>query len=78
MRAMTLLPALMATLMLAAPPSYAIPIQLSATLSGANEVPAVASPGTGQALVILDAALNTLLINVTFSGLLARPQRSFA
>jgi hypothetical protein len=71
MRAMTLLPALMAALILAAPPTYAIPVTLSATLSGANEVPAVASPGTGQALVILDAAANTLFLNVTFSGLLA-------
>jgi hypothetical protein len=71
MNAMVLLLALMAALMLAAPPTYAIPVPLSTTLSGANEVPVVASPGTGQALVTLDVAANTLLINVTFSGLLA-------
>ena len=69
MRALTLLVALMAALMLAVPPSYAIPVPLSATLSGPNEVPAVASPGTGQAFVILDAAAHTLLVNATFSGL---------
>src|SRR6266478_4616887 len=69
MRALTLLVALMAALMLAAPPSYAIPVPLSATLSGPNEVPAVASPGTGQAFVKIDAAAHTLLVNATFSGL---------
>jgi len=71
MRSVTLLLALMAALMLAAPPAYAIPIHLFTALSGANEVPVVPSPGTGQALVTLDAAANTLLLNVTFSGLLA-------
>src|SRR5882672_8271494 len=71
MRALTLLLALMAALMLAAPPTDAIPVPLSTTLSGANEVPVVASPGTGQALLTLDAAANTLLLNVTFSGLSA-------
>lgn len=71
MRSVTLLLVLMAVLMLAAPPSYAIPIQLFTTLSGANEVPPVASPGTGQASVILDTAAHTLQVNATFSGLLA-------
>jgi hypothetical protein len=71
MRALTLLLALIATLMLAAPPTHAVPVPLSTTLSGANEVPPVATPGTGQALAILDAAANTLFLNVTFSGLVA-------
>jgi hypothetical protein len=71
MRALTLLLALMAALMLAAPPTDAIPVPLSTTLSGANEVPVVPSPGTGQALLTLDAAANALFINVTFSGLSA-------
>jgi hypothetical protein len=70
MRGVTLLVVLMAVLVLAAPPSYAIPVQLFTTLSGANEVPPVASPGTGQASVILDAAAHTLLVSATFSGLL--------
>jgi hypothetical protein len=49
----------------------AIPITFTANLSGANEVPPVASPGTGLATVILDAAAQTLQINVTFSGMLS-------
>jgi len=68
---MILLLALMVVLMLAAPRTYAIPITLSAILSGASEVPAVATPGTGLAFVTLDAAANSLLVNVTFSGLTA-------
>ena len=71
MRALTLLLALMAAPMLAALPAHAIPVPLSTTLSGANEVPPVVSPGTGQVLASLDAAANTLFLNVTFSGLLA-------
>ena len=64
-------PALMMIAVLALPSSVAnaIPMTFTATLSGANEVPVVASPGTGLATVILDAAAQTLQINVTFSGL---------
>src|SRR2546425_737445 len=71
MRALTLLLALMAAPMLAALPAHAIPVPLSTTLSGANEVPPIVSPGTGQVRASLDAAANTLFLNVTFSGLLA-------
>src|SRR2546427_3633263 len=71
MRALTLLLALMAAPMLAALPAHAIPVPLSTTLSGANEVPPIVSPGTGQVRATLDAAANTLFLNVTFSGLLA-------
>jgi CHRD domain len=60
---------IMASLMLSAPAANAIPMTFTADLSGANEVPVVASPGTGLATVILDAAAQTLQINVTFSGL---------
>jgi len=40
-----------------------------ANLSGANEVPAVVSAGTGLATVILDPTAQTLQVNATFSGL---------
>jgi CHRD domain len=64
-------PALMMIAVLVLPSSVAnaIPITFEATLAGANEVPPVVSPGTGLATVILDAAAETLQINVTFSGL---------
>ena len=64
-------PALMMIAVLVLPSSVAnaIPITFEATLAGANEVPPVVSPGTGLATVILDAAAETLQINVTFSDL---------
>ena len=60
---------IMAALMLPSSVANAIPITFTATLAGANEVPLVVSPGTGLATVILDAAAQTLQVNVTFSGL---------
>ncbi len=77
MKATIVLLALVTALTLSAPPSYAVPILFyavpilfSANLSGANERPTpVNSPGTGQAFVTLDAAANTLSLNVIFSGL---------
>jgi hypothetical protein len=42
-----------------------------ANLSGLNEAPPNASPGTGTALAIYDSALHTLHVEATFSGLLA-------
>src|SRR5438477_13212561 len=47
----------------------AIPLTFVGSLSGANEVPAVVSPGTGLATVVLDPTAQTIQINVTFSGL---------
>ena len=47
----------------------ATPILYSATLSGSNEVPANASPGTGTAIVAYDPIAHTLSLDVTFSGL---------
>ena len=41
------------------------------TLSGPAEVPANNSPGTGKALVTIDAVANTMRVQVTFSGLMA-------
>lgn len=49
--------------------AWANPITLSTVLSGANENPPVASPGTGLATVTLDPDAQTLQLSVTFSGL---------
>jgi hypothetical protein len=51
------------------PAAYAISITFVANLTGANEVPPVASPGTGFAAVVLDPTAQTLQVNATFSGL---------
>ncbi len=48
----------------------ASPILFSAALSGPAESPANASPGTGFALVTIDAALHTMRVQVTFQDLL--------
>jgi CHRD domain len=58
-----------ALMMLSVPAAHAIPLTFTTTLSGANEVPPTASPGTGFATVVLDPAAETLQLNVTFSGL---------
>jgi hypothetical protein len=60
---------MMATLTLSAPAAHAIPITFTTSLSGANEVPAVTTPGAGFATVFLDPSANTLQVNVTFGGL---------
>lgn len=54
---------------LAAAYSTAGIITYDAVLSGANENPATASPATGFAIVTVDNILNTMEVNVTFSGL---------
>jgi hypothetical protein len=41
----------------------------TATLTGAQEVPATASPGTGLGTVLLNAAEDQITVNLTFSGL---------
>jgi hypothetical protein len=43
----------------------------TANLSGANEVPANVSPGTGHAEVDFDIVAHTMRVQVTFSGLTA-------
>ena len=60
---------LMGALILQAPAAHAVPMTFVGNLSGANEVPPVASPGTGLATVILDPTAQTLQVNATFSGL---------
>jgi hypothetical protein len=61
--------AIVTALMLPVPTAYAIPIPFVGSLTGANEVPLVASPGTGLATVVLDPTAQTIQINTTFSGL---------
>lgn len=51
--------------------AHASVITYSATLSGANEDPANASPGTGQATVLIDDATNMMTVKVSFLGLSA-------
>jgi CHRD domain/PEP-CTERM motif len=69
MRYVSLALVLTAALMLPVLAANAIPITFVANLSGANEVPAVVSPGTGLATVILDPTAQTLQVNATFGGL---------
>lgn len=54
---------------LAAAYSTAGIITYEAALSGANEAPPTASGGTGFAIVTVDTILNTMEVNVSFSGL---------
>jgi hypothetical protein len=61
--------ALATALILPVSASYADIITLSANLTGALEFPAVPSAGTGQATVILNTTLNTMEVQITFSGL---------
>jgi hypothetical protein len=44
-------------------------VQYTTTLTGAQQVPVVASPGTGTGMVALNAAENLLIVNMSFSGL---------
>jgi hypothetical protein len=61
----------MAALLVGATTAGATPIAVGGVLSGLNEAPPNASPGTGVALVIYDAALHSLVVDVTFQGLTA-------
>src|SRR5262245_32430296 len=60
---------LIAVILLYASVAGAAPITFTALLSGANEIPVVPSPGTGQATVTLDPVAQTLQVAATFSGL---------
>lgn len=71
MRRRFMFAALVAGLLLAAPFASAVPISFSAVLSGLNENPANGSPGTGFALVTLDAVAHILTVDVTFQDLVA-------
>ena len=56
-------------LALPSPASAQRPLMFTATLTGAQEVPAVPSPGTGLGTVTLNAAGTEITVNLTFSGL---------
>ncbi len=66
----------LASLMLAiallwAPALHAVPIALATTLSGPQEAPPNASPGTGFAVVIIDSDNHTMSVHAEFEGLLS-------
>jgi len=54
-----------------APIAHAALITATANLSGANENPVNASPGTGTTFVILDTTSHSLRVQVTFASLVA-------
>jgi len=62
--------ALSAFLLLTATAAQAVPTFFFAGLSGANESPPNASPGTGYATVLFDPDVHTMHVTVSFSGLL--------
>lgn len=51
--------------------AFSAPITYSAFLTGGNESPPNSSPGTGFARVTIDLAVQTMLVDVTFTGLVA-------
>ena len=63
--------AVLALCALPLPTSYAATVHLSGTLLPSNEVPPTGSSGSGTALVDLDAAAQTLHVNIVFSGLVS-------
>lgn len=60
---------MMGAVILQAPAAKAIPITFVGNLSAANEVPPVASPGTGLATIILDPTAQTIEIKASFGNL---------
>jgi hypothetical protein len=73
MRYVSLLLILMVALLLPGTGARAVPMTFTASLSGANEVPATGSPGTGVATVVIDPdpTAHNLHVEITFSGLLS-------
>jgi hypothetical protein len=55
---------------LCAAPAHAVPVVFTAGLSGPAEFPANDSPGTGLAIVTIDAAAHTMEVFATFADLL--------
>jgi len=56
-------------MMLSAPSAHTATLTFAASLSGANEVPPVSSPGTGNVTVVLDTIAETLQISGSFANL---------
>ena len=63
--------ALFAVVLLAAVPAWASIITLEANLSGLNQVPPNASPGSGLATISYDDVAATITYEVIFSGLVS-------
>jgi hypothetical protein len=61
--------ATLALIMLGAATAQAAPVSYSAILSGPNESPPNASPGTGTALVEIDAVAHTMHVHIEFQDL---------
>jgi len=57
-------------------PSQAATFTFTATLSGPNEAPPNASPGTGFGTIVFDNVAHTLAIDISFSGLLGNTTAS--
>jgi hypothetical protein len=70
-RHLVLAVSLSSALMLSISAVHAVTVTFVANLSGANEIPPVASPGTGTATVVLntDGPIHTLQVSASFSGL---------
>jgi len=58
-------------LALSATAAHAAPITYTATLSGANEVPAVPTTGTGSATITYDAVTHLLTLDINFANLVS-------
>ena len=70
MKRLFLVLGLAATMLFSAQFARATVIELHAALSGPNESPANASPGTGFTQVIVDTIANTMHVIISFAGLL--------
>ena len=54
----------------------AAPVVYTASLDGPSESPPNASPGLGDAIVTIDAVAHTMIVDVTFSGLVGNTTNS--
>jgi hypothetical protein len=55
--------------LISAKSALATPINYTTMLTGTAESPPNASPGTGSASVVIDIVANTLMVDISFSGL---------